>query len=33
MICEDTPPMGGFVCWWSGGSVDQWVALGQMTNN
>ena len=33
MICRDTlthtPPIGG----WLGGSVGQWVGLGQMTNN
>ena len=33
IICRDTlthtPPIGG----WLGGSVGQWVGLGQMTNN
>ena len=29
MICRDTPPMGG----WMGGSVGQWVGLGQSTKN
>ena len=30
MICRDTPTHG-WVCWWMGGSVGQWVGLGQMT--
>ena len=32
MICRDTPTHG-WVCGWLGGSVGQWVGLGQMTNN
>ena len=32
MICRDTPTHG-WVCGWLGGSVGQWVGLGQMTKN
>ena len=32
MICRDTPTHG-LVCGWMGGSVGQWVGLGQMTEN
>ena len=32
MICRDTPTQG-WVCGWLGGSVGQWVGLGQMTKN
>ena len=31
MICRDTPTHG-WVCGWMGGSVGQWVGLGQSTN-
>ena len=36
MICEDSPTHEWVVGWVSrsmGGSVGQWVGLGQMTNN
>ena len=32
MICRDTPTHG-WVYGWLGGSVGQWVGLGQMTKN
>ena len=32
MVCRDTPTHG-WVCGWLGGSVGQWVGLGQMTKN
>ena len=32
MICRDTPTHW-WVCGWLGGSVGQWVGLGQMTKN
>ena len=32
MICRDTPTHG-WVYRWMGGSVGQWVGLGQMTKN
>ena len=32
MICRDTP-IHGWVVGWMGGSVGQWVELGQMTKN
>ena len=32
MICRDTPTHG-WVCGWLGGSVGQWVGLGQSTEN
>ena len=32
MICRDTPTNGS-VCGWMGGSVGQWVTLGQSTKN
>ena len=32
MICRDTPTHG-WVCGWMGGSVGQWVGLGQITKN
>ena len=32
MICRHIPTHG-WVCGWLGGSVDQWVSSGQMTNN
>ena len=32
MICRDTPTHG-WVCGWLGGSLVQWVGLGQMNNN
>ena len=32
MICRDTSTHG-LVCGWMGGSVGQWVGLGQMTKN
>ena len=32
MICRHIPTHG-WVCGWLGGSVGQWVGLGQMTNN
>ena len=32
MICRDTPTHG-WVCRWMGGSVGQWVMLGQSTKN
>ena len=32
MICRDTLTHG-WVCGWMGGSVGQWVGLGQMTKN
>ena len=32
MVCRDTP-IHGWVCGWLGGSVGQWVGLGQMTKN
>ena len=32
MVCRDTPAHG-WVCGWLGGSVGQWVVLGQMTKN
>ena len=32
MVCRDTPTHG-WVCGWLGGSVAQWVGLGQMTKN
>ena len=34
MICRDAPTHGWvWVCGWMGGSMGQWVGLGQMTNN
>ena len=32
MVCRDNPTHG-WVCGWLGGSVGQWVGLGQMTKN
>ena len=32
MVCRDTPTHG-WVCGWLGGSVGQWVGLGQITQN
>ena len=32
MVCRDSPTHG-WVCGWLGGSVGQWVGLGQMTKN